>query len=219
MTMAPYPDRREAGQILAEQLSAYQNLSNLLILGLPRGGVPVAAEVAQKLHAPLDVLIVRKIGMPGHQEFAMGAIAAIAGRVETVRNEYAIEQISRQVWDSDAFERVAAQERKELNRRQEVYRGDRPAVEVANHTVILVDDGLATGATMRAAIAAVKQEQPERIVVAVPVGARDAADHIRELADELVCPWIPEPFWAVGQAYESFEQTTDDEVRHILRTT
>ncbi len=213
----PYRDRQEAGRAVAERLTAYRGLPGVLVLGLPRGGVPVAAEVARRLDAPLDVVIVRKIGMPQHPEFAMGAIAALAGRIETARNEYAIEQISRQTWNGDVFEKVAAREREELDRRQRAYRGDRPPVTVAGRTVILVDDGLATGATMRAAISVVKQERPARLVAAVPVGSREASEKIRALVDELVCAWTPEPFWAVGRAYESFEQTTDDEVQRLLR--
>lgn len=218
MNGGPYRDRWEAGRAVADRLSAYLDLPGVLVLGLPRGGLPVAAEVAQALSVPLDVLIVRKIGMPQHPEFAMGAIAAIAGRIETVQNPNAIAQLDQQSQDGEVFEEVAAREREELKRRQQAYRDDRAPIEIANRTVILVDDGLATGSTMRAAIAVVKQEHPARLIAAVPVGSREACDEIRELVDELVCPWTPEPFWAVGQGYESFPQTTDDEVRQILRS-
>ncbi len=213
-----YRDRREAGRAVADYLLDYLDLPGVLVLGLPRGGVPVAFEVAEKIRAPLDVLIVRKVGMPNHPEFAMGAIAAIAGRVETVRNDYMNDPTGLSPTEGDVFEEVAARELEELQRRQQAYRENRPPLNIKNQTVILVDDGLATGATMRAAIAAAKQDQPARLIAAVPVGSREASREIRGLVDELVCPWIPEPFWAVGQAYESFEQTTDDEVRQILRS-
>lgn len=214
-----FTDRWHAGEAVAGRMAAYRCRPSLLILALPRGGVPVAAEVARALDAPLDVLVVRKIGVPGHRELAMGAIAAVAGTIETVRNADVMAQMNQLNVDADAaFAQVAARERDELNRRQRAYRGDRPPVEVTGRTVILVDDGLATGATMRAAITVVKQEKPERLVVAVPVGSRDTCDELRQLVDELVCVSTPEPFWAVGQAYVLFDQTTDDEVRRILGT-
>lgn len=211
-----FRDRRHAGRVLAEELMRFRGLPGVLILALPRGGVPVAAEVARAIEAPLDVLVVRKLGLPTHPEVAMGAIAAIAGTIETVRNEDVLAQANRSGTEPSAFATVAAREEVELNRRQRAYRGGRPPVDVTHRTVLLVDDGLATGATMRAAITVVKQEKPARLVVAVPVGARDTCDELSGLVDELVCVLTPEPFWAVGQAYETFTQTTDDEVRRLL---
>ncbi len=205
-----FHDRRSAGQQLADKLTAYARRSDVVVLGLPRGGIPVAHEVASRLEAPLDVFLVRKLGVPGHPELAMGAIA-----------EGGIEVLSRDLIHDLGIprvlvEQVAVRERLELERRDAVYRaGRRPAV-VRDRIVVLVDDGLATGSTMEAAIHALKQRAPARIVVAVPVGARDTCDRLRRLADEVVCVSMPDPFTAVGLWYEEFSQTTDDEVKALL---
>jgi len=206
-----FTDRRDAGRRLADHLIGYRDLPDAIVLALPRGGVPVAAEVARAIRAPLDVLVARKIGVPSQPELAMGAIASIAGTIETVTNDGVI-AYSR----SGEFDRVAEKEAVELARRQKAYRRDLPPVVVTGLTVILVDDGLATGATMRAAIEAVRHEAPARLAVAVPVGSPDTCDEIRELVDELICLYAPQQFWAVGQVYDDFGQTTDDEVRSIL---
>src|SRR5262245_47865537 len=203
-------DRREAGQRLAEKLARYAGWPDLLVLALPRGGVPVAFEVARSLGAPLDVFLVRKLGVPGREELAMGAIASGGVRVinEDVVHELRI--------PANLIDMAAADEMPELRRREQAYRDGRPFPDVNNKTVILVDDGLATGATMRAAVAALRRMGPSQIVVAVPVGARQTCDEFRDLADEVVCDQQPDPFWAVGSWYRDFEQTTDDEVRRLL---
>ena len=206
-----FTNRRDAGRRLADHLIGYRDLPDAIVLALPRGGVPVAAEVARAIRAPLDVLVARKVGVPSQPELAMGAIASIAGTIETVTNDEVLAYAR-----PGEFDQVAQREAVELARRQQEYRGDRPAVVVTGLTVILVDDGLATGATMRAAIAAVRHETPARITVAVPVGSPDTCDEIRDLVDELICLYAPQRFWAVGQAYENFGQTTDAEVRSIL---
>ncbi len=211
-----FADRQDAGRKLADHLVGYRDLDDAIVLALPRGGVPVAAEVARAIHAPLDVLVARKIGVPTHPELAMGAIASIAGSIETVTNDDVMSRLHQFGMTREAFDQVAERETTELARRQEAYRGDRPPVEVTGRTVILVDDGLATGATMRAAIHVVRQEGPARVTVAVPVGAPDTCDAIRDEVDELICLYAPQQFWAVGQAYYDFSQTTDDEVRSIL---
>jgi putative phosphoribosyl transferase len=205
-----FRDRTEAGQLLAEQLTAYAGRPDVLVLALPRGGVPVASEVARALGAPLDVFVVRKLGVPGHEELAMGAIAS--GGV-CMLNDDVVQalRIPRQV-----IEAVAARELRELERRERAYRGDRPAPEVRGRTVILVDDGLATGSTMRAAVAALRRLGPSRIVVAVPTAAPATCEEFRHEADECVCDITPDPFYAVGLWYEDFSQTTDDEVRELL---
>jgi predicted phosphoribosyltransferase len=179
-------------------------------LGLPRGGIPVAYEVAQALHAPLDVFVVRKLGLPGHSEYAMGAIASGGVRV---LNENVIRQL--QV-PSSAVEAVVRAEYLELERRELAYRGARQAVPAEGRVVILVDDGLATGSTMRAAVLAIRRQFPSHIVVAVPVGAGEACRAMGEVADEVICARMPEPFHAVGLWYENFDQTTDEEVRRLL---
>lgn len=205
-----FRDRREAGQLLAANLSAYANRGDVLVLGLPRGGVPVAYEVARALGAPLDVLVVRKLGVPGHDELAMGAIAS--GGVK-VFNDVVVEDfgIPEQIIDA-----VAAREQQELERRERAYRDDRPPVDVRGKTVILVDDGLATGTTMRAAIAAVRQQAPAAVVVAVSVIALESCAVFRAVADALVWVIAPEPFYAVGLCYEDFTPTTDAEVRDLI---
>jgi len=205
-----FRDRTEAGQLLAEQLTAYAGRPDVLVLALPRGGVPVASEVARALGAPLDVFVVRKLGVPGHEELAMGAIAS--GGVCMLDDDVVLAlRIPRRV-----IEAVAARELRELERRERAYRGDRPAPEVRGRTVILVDDGLATGSTMRAAVAALRRLGPARIVVAVPTAAPATCEEFRHEADECVCDITPDPFYAVGLWYEDFSQTTDDEVRELL---
>jgi predicted phosphoribosyltransferase len=205
-----YRDRTEAGRYLATQLTDYAGRPDVLVLALPRGGVPVAFEVARELRAPLDIFLVRKLGVPGHEELAMGAIATGGVRVlnEDVMSYL---RIAGEVVDA-----VAADELRELERRERAYRGDAAAPDVRGKTVILVDDGLATGSTMRAAAAALRQQQPARIVVAVPVSSPQVCDEYRMGVDEIVCAVTPEPFHAVGQWYEDFSQTTDEEVRDLL---
>jgi putative phosphoribosyl transferase len=207
---AVFRDRRDAGRRLAAPLSHYADQGDVLVLALPRGGVPVAFEVARALHAPLDVFMVRKLGVPGYEELAMGAIATGGLRVldeELLR----MLEIPR-----DVVERVTANEMDELERRERQYRGDRPAPDVRGRTVILIDDGLATGSTMRAAIAALKKEGAKRIVVAVPVAPPETCEALRAQVDDVVCAVTPEPFRAVGLWYGDFSQTTDEEVRDLL---
>jgi putative phosphoribosyl transferase len=205
-----FRNRIEAGQLLASQLKNYGNRSDVLVLGLPRGGVPVAYEVAKALNAPLDICLVRKLGVPGHKELAMGAIGSDGVRVLNY------DVVSWLGISGKTIDEVAARELRELQRRDRAYRGDRPLPTVKNSTVILVDDGLATGATMRAAIAVLKQEQPQSIIVAVPVAPRAACDALKTEVDKVVCLATPEPFYAIGLWYEDFSQTTDEEVRHLL---
>jgi putative phosphoribosyl transferase len=206
----PYDDRRDAGRQLATRLTTYAGDPHVLVLGLPRGGVPVAEEVARVLAAPLDIFLVRKLGVPGHEELALGALATGGSRVynEALLRELAL--------SPDAIEAIAAREGRELARRERTYRADRPPPELRDRIVILVDDGLATGATMRAAVAALRGQNPARIVVAVPVGAPSTCALLRAEADEVVCAAMPEPFYAVGQWYDDFSETTDDEVRALL---
>jgi predicted phosphoribosyltransferase len=206
-----YRDRREAGRYLATKLADYSDRPGVLVLGLPRGGVPVADEVARALGAPLDVFLVRKLGVPGHEELAFGAIAT--GGVRLL-NDDVVRGLG---IPPDVIDRVAAAERAELERREREYRGNRPAPDVRGRTVILVDDGLATGASMRAAVAALRQGQPARIVVAVPIAAASTCEEFRDEVDEVVCARTPEPFYAVGLGYQDFSQTTDEEVRDLLR--
>ena len=203
-------NRTEAGRLLAEKLKAYANRPDVLVLALPRGGVPVAYEVARALNAPLDIFLVRKLGLPGHEELAMGAIATGGVRVLNQDVVQALRVPDRLI------NAVAAAEREELNRREREYRGDRPPPEVRGRTVILIDDGLATGSTMRAAVEALKQQQPARIVVAVPIASPETCDELRTEVDEIVCAVTPEPFYAVGLWYDDFSQTTDQEVRNLL---
>jgi predicted phosphoribosyltransferase len=205
-----FHDRADAGRALARRLARYANRPNVLVLALPRGGVPVAYEVARALHAPLDVFLVRKLGVPGQEELAMGAIATGGVRVinEDVVN---LLQIPDEVIDS-----VAEAQWRELERRERAYRDDRPLPDVRGRTVILIDDGLATGSSMRAAVAALRQQRPARIVVAVPVASASTCDDFRAEVDEVVCAQTPEPFYAVGSWYEDFTQTSDDEVHALL---
>lgn len=205
-----FRDRADAGRVLAQRLKAYANRADVLVLALPRGGVPVAFEVAEALDAPLDIFIVRKLGVPGHEELAMGALAT--GGVRVVNDD-----VVSQLGLSDAvIDAVAAQEERELERRERAYRGARAAPDVRGRTVILVDDGLATGATMRAAAAALRKQQPARLIVAVPVAASQTCDDLRTEVDEIVCGATPEPFLGVGRWYRDFSQTTDEEVRLLL---
>jgi predicted phosphoribosyltransferase len=205
-----FHNRREAGRILADRLTGYRQRPDVIVLGLPRGGVPVAYEVAFALQAPLDVMIVRKLGVPGHEELAMGAIAS--GGVQIINDD-----IVRHAGITAAvIAYVAAEERMELARREHAYRGERAPVAVEERTVILIDDGLATGSTMRAAAAALRQLRPARIVVAVPVASADACREILTEADEVICAMTPAPFYGVGQWYEDFAQTSDEEVRDLL---
>lgn len=206
----PFDDRVEAGQELAKQLQRYAGRPDVLVLGLPRGGVPVAAVVARELGAPLDVFVVRKIGVPGHRELAMGAIASGGARV---LNHAMIAELRL----SDAqVAAVIAEEERELSRRDTLYRAGEPPLAAADRTVILVDDGLATGATMRAAVRAVRDLDPARVVVAVPVGSFDACRDLERVADEVICARIPRTFIAVGRWYTDFSDTTDAEVTGLL---
>jgi putative phosphoribosyl transferase len=205
-----FRNRREAGRALASRLSRYADRPDVVVLALPRGGVPVAFEVAQALGAPLDVFLVRKLGVPGHEEVAMGAIASGGVRV---LNDDVIRLVGIPM---SAVEAVAAREGEELHRREMAYRGSRPAAAVADRTVILVDDGLATGASMKAAVAALRRERPASIVVAVPVAAAETCQEFRQEVEDVVCAVTPEPFMAVGAWYEDFSQTTDAEVQQLL---
>jgi len=205
-----FPNRAEAGRLLAEKLENYVDRSDVVVLGLPRGGVPVAYEVAQRLGAPLDVFVVRKLGVPGFEELAAGAIASGGVRVLN-------EDVVRALPNADQLiESVTEKETVELERREQTYRDGRPAPELRDRVVILVDDGLATGATMRAAVAALRQRGVAKIVVAAPVGATDTCRELEQEADETICAIAPEFFQAVGQYYEDFSQTSDEEVRELL---
>lgn len=206
-----FKDRRAAGELLAAKLSAYANHAQAVILALPRGGVPVAYEVARALHLPLDVIIVRKLGAPGHSELAMGAIASGGVRV---LNEDVIRVLNITPAEIEA---VAQREHKELARRERVYRDNRPGIDVSDRTVILVDDGIATGATMRAAVAALRQRDTVQVIVAAPTAAKDSHTLLMHETDEVVCLSTPEPYIAVGRWYEDFTQTSDEEVRSLLR--
>jgi putative phosphoribosyl transferase len=211
--MTPEPvfrDRAEAGQALADRLGQYAQRDDVLVLGLPRGGIPVAYEVARALGAPLDVFLVRKLGVPGREELAMGAIAS--GGVRLLNDEV----VRTLEIDEATIDRVAAEEQAELRRREVAYRDGRPAPDPSGKVVILVDDGLATGASMRAAVMALRKLQPARIVVAVPVAARSICDDFASEVDQVVCARTPEPFFAVGYWYDDFSQTTDQEVRDLL---
>ena len=205
-----FRDRTEAGQVLASKLTKYLDQVNTVILALPRGGVPVAYEIGKELGLPVDIFVVRKLGVPGYEELAMGAIAS--GGVRHI-NRDVVDQLR---IDSDTIEAASRREQKEIERREELYRGQRPPVDVRDKTVILVDDGLATGSTMRAAIAALRQHRPARIIVAVPAAAPQTCSEIAAEVDEIICAATPEPFYAVGQWYREFSQTTDEEVRELL---
>jgi putative phosphoribosyl transferase len=205
-----FTDRYHAGYRLAAALAPYAGRPNLLVLALPRGGVPVGFEVARALHAPLDVMLVRKLGVPGHEELAMGAIASGGVRVLSDDIVKALSIPDR------VIATVAANEERELARRERAYRDNRPSPDVRGKTVILVDDGLATGSTMRAAAAALQAQHPERLVIAVPVAPRETCQSLLDVADDVVCATVPEPFFAVGNWYEDFSQTTDEEVRELL---
>jgi putative phosphoribosyl transferase len=206
-----FHDRRHAGRLLAALLNEYADRSDVLVLALPRGGVPVGYEVARSLHVPLDVFLVRKLGVPGMEELAMGAISTGGVRV---LNDDVVRGIGIPESTIDA---VAADEQRELERRERAYRDDRPAPNVRDRTVILVDDGLATGSTMRAAVTALRLQQPARIIVAVPVASASTCDEMAEVADDVVCVFTPENFRAVGLWYKDFSQTTDEEVYELLR--
>lgn len=206
-----FKNRTEAGRFLAQKLAKYANDPNVMVLALPRGGVPVACEVAQALKAPLDIFVVRKLGVPGHDELAMGAIATGGIRI---LNPRVVDYLD---IPNDIIDLVAAREERELQRRERLYRGTRPAVDVSGRTVIIVDDGMATGSTMRAAVRALRQQEPEKIVVAVPVGARETCESFAKEVDTMcVCAITPEPFDGVGLWYRDFEQTSDEEVRQLL---
>jgi predicted phosphoribosyltransferase len=211
MVITRFPDRRAGGQRLAALLADYAGRPDVLVLALPRGGVPVGFEVAQALRAPLDVFLVRKLGVPGREELAMGAIAT--GGV-TVLNQEVVQGMH---IPALVIAEVTAREQQELTRREQLYRGTRPPPVVQGRTVILVDDGLATGSTMRAAIAALRQQQPAQIIVAVPTAAPETCQAFAGVADAIVCALTPEPFYAVGLWYEDFTPTTDDEVRALLQ--
>ncbi len=207
---AQYRDRTHGGRELASKLLEYAGRPDVIVLALPRGGVPVAFEVAKVLRAPLDVFVVRKLGVPGHEEYALGAIATGGVRVVDERVVRATGVTREQL------EAVTAAEQRELERRERQYRGDRLPPNVAGRTAILVDDGLATGSTMRAAVEALRQEGAARVVVAVPIAPPETCDAFRDIADDIVCARTPEPFYAVGLWYEDFSQTSDEEVRELL---
>ena len=208
--MALFKDRRDAGRKLAQKLTAYVGRTDVIVLALPRGGVPVGYEVARALNAPLDIFIVRKLGVPGHEELAMGAIASGG---ERVINQDIVRYLHIPPGMIDA---IAAREIQELKRRERAYRGDRPAPQVEGYTVILIDDGLATGASMRAAITALRAQNPSQIVVAVPTAASETCQALEPEVDDMICATTPEPFYGVSRWYQDFSQTTDAEVKMFL---
>jgi putative phosphoribosyl transferase len=210
MNQLIFADRVHAGQLLAGALRKYADRSDVIILGLPRGGVPVAYEVAKRLHAPLDVMVVRKLGVPGWEELAMGAVAS--GGVRVINDEV----VQGSNISAESIERAAAAEMQELHRREIAYRGHTGAPDVKDKTVILIDDGIATGSTIRAAVQALRQQGPARIVIAVPTAAADTCDKLAPMVEELITLIRPIYFHAVGQWYENFEQTTDAEVKQLL---
>ena len=207
-----FRDRIDAGHKLAAKLGAYAHRDDVIVLALPRGGVPVAAEVAKVLDVPLDIFLVRKLGVPGQEELALGAIAS--GNIR-VLNERLVRQLR---IGRDLIENIAQREQRELARREQTYREGRPPLDVKGKTVIMIDDGLATGASMRAAIEALRQKEPTRIVAAVPAASRDVCEEFSAIVDEMICAETPEPFYAVGVWYDDFSQTSDEEVRSLLRT-
>ena len=209
--MEIFQDRSEAGRVLAKRLEQYKNRPDTLVLALPRGGVPVAYEVARALHAPMDIFLVRKLGVPGHEEVAMGAIASGGIRI---LNEDLTRQINIPERIIDA---VTAREQEELERHERLYRGARRVPSIRGKTVIVIDDGLATGSTMKAAIAALRQQQPAKLIVAVPTAPPETCESLRTDADEVICAVTPDPFWAVGAWYRGFDQTTDEEVHDLIR--
>lgn len=206
-----FRDRTEAGQKLAQKLKSYANRQDLLVLGLPRGGVPVAFEVAMSLNAPLDILLVRKLGVPGREECAMGAIASSG--IQILNREI----IERRQISQAAIASVASREQRELERRESAYRSNSPFIDKRDCTVILVDDGIATGATIQATVLAVKQQRPKQIIIAVPVAASEIYNKLQTKVDKIVCLKIPEQFNSVSFWYQNFSQTTDAEVRDLLR--
>lgn len=212
MNPSTFPNRTEAGRALAGALAHYADNPEAIVLALPRGGVPVAFEVAHALRAPLDVFLVRKLGVPQYEELAMGAIATGGTRVvnQTIIRQLGISQ--------EQIEDVTHHEQRELERREQAFRDALPPLHAEGHICILVDDGLATGSTMRAAVTALKEQHPRKIVVAVPVAAQETCAQLEEIADEVVCLYTPEPFMAVGRWYDDFSQLTDDEVRTYLET-
>jgi predicted phosphoribosyltransferase len=210
MNGSRFRNRSEAGRLLAAKLAAYAKRPDVIVLALPRGGVPVAYEVARALEVPLDVFLVRKLGVPGHEEYALGAIAT--GGVRVINQDV----VRASGIPPATIEAIAAREQQELERRERLYRGDRPPPDMHGRTVILVDDGLATGATMYAAVQALRRQGAGRVVVAVPIAPPETCDQLREVVDDVVCAVTPEPFHAVGLWYEDFSQTTDDEVRDLL---
>jgi len=209
----PFTNRAEAGELLAARFTELADRDNAIVLALPRGGVPVGYQVARSLRVPLDVFVVRKLGVPGHEELAMGAIAS--GGVRLLNDEV----VDALGIPGALIDQVARREQSELDRREQLYRGKRPPVPLTNKTVILVDDGLATGSTMRAAVAAIRRQQPKGIIVAVPVGAPSTCDEMRDVAEDVVCLRTPEPFVAVGLWYRDFGETSDAEVRELLGRT
>ncbi|MBV6623193.1 MAG: phosphoribosyltransferase [Rivularia sp. (in: Bacteria)] len=206
-----YRNRTEAGQRLAQKLKDYANRPDVLVLGLPRGGVPVAFEVAKLLNAPLDVFLVRKLGVPGHEELAMGAIASGGIRI---LNEEVVKDLH---LSYKVIDKVTKSEQEEMKRREGAYRDNRSPLDLSNRTIILVDDGLATGATMRVAAVAIRQQQPKQIIAAVPVSAPEICNEFRVEVDEIICAQTPKPFVAVGVWYEKFSQTTDAQVQDLLK--
>jgi len=206
----PFRDRPQAGQLLSKKLAGYANREDVIVLALPRGGVPVAREIARSLRTPLDVFLVRKLGVPGQEELAMGAIAS--GGVRILNQDI----VQAMAIPTHVIDSVTATEVQELARRERLYRGDRPAPDVTGHAVILVDDGLATGATMRAAVAALRRMKPRRIVIAVPIAAVPTRQEFAREVDEIVCLHTPEPFFSVGFWYDDFSQTTDEDIREML---
>ena len=205
-----FPDRNAAGQAVARELSRYAGRNDVVVLALPRGGLPVGFEIARALHAPMDVFLVRKLGVPQYEELAMGAIAS--GGVRVI-NESVVESLG---LTPDQIEETARREQRELDRREKAFRNGRPPVTITGRIAILVDDGLATGSTMRAAVEALKKQKPSRIVVAVPVASPETCAEFEQLVHEVICLYTPEPFMAVGRWYDDFAQLTDEEVREYL---